>query len=469
MLNFLFIYSSFLNLIELVDTSIFAYSANFGTVFDNLIQGNQLDGIGQIITTLITIFIGQGTQSAKTAQAIANSNPQFLMPAVIGQLLDIDNVTAAKDVYNYIFGVQTYSGASVNLSPGEGFNPGNLQLDNKFGVGFKNTTIPCQGNGLLKAEYWNQVKAWDIINQYKNAPLNEMYTCFRVDTDGLVMPTVVFRQMPFTTQTLITDSQVTRFMTLPRWYISPTLITGYDLGRDEAARINFVQCYAKSAYSDGGSSLASETAAGNFVFDTEDVRRSGLRPYLWNSTMDEITNVITNKTLRSPIWAKIVGDYLVGGQLKLNGTLTCIGIVEPIAVGDNLEFNDVVYHIEQVTHSCVQDPEGKKFFRTTLVLTMGVSVTSSGLSTVSSVTAKTTDQGNLYAEMKDSNAQKSRVDDYRFNKLLPGISEAQNIQSRTNVDVATNGNHKFNQPNTPITTGKPPNVSGIKKNTQNDN
>jgi len=433
-------------------TSVF--SSNFGDTFNTLIAGKIIDGIGQIITTLISIFVGSGAQSVQSLQAPASQNPQFLMPAVIGKLLDIENVTAAKDVYNYIFGVQQYSGSSMAINPGQGFNPSNLQLDNKFGVGFKNTSTPCQGNGLLKAEYWNQVKAWDILNQYTNAPLNEMYTCFRVDTDGDVMPTIVFRQMPFTTQTLITDSQVTRFMTLPRWYVSPTLITDYDLGRDEAARVNFVQCYAKSAFDKGGVSISTETAAGNYLYDKEDIRRSGLRPYIWNSTMDEIPDQ-NSTSFRSPTWAKIVGDFLIGGQLKLNGTLSCFGITEPIAVGDNLEFNDVVYHIEQVTHSCTIDQSGKKIFRTTLALSNGVSVSSSGLSTVSSSSAQDADQGNLYAEMKDSNAQKSRVDDYRFNKLLPGVSEAQSIQSRTNVDVSTNGNHSFAQPNTPVSTGSP--------------
>ena len=442
------------NLVDPKDTQLSIFNAQFGETFNQLIAGHLIDGIGFIITTLITTFIGTGPQNQSRLEPKfqPSKNTQFLMPAVIGKLLDIENVSAAKDVYNYIFGVQSYSNAPAS-NPGKGFNP--TGLSNEFGVGFKNVTgAPCQGNGLLKPEYWNQVKAWDILNQYTNSPLNEMYTCFRTDTDGDVMPTVVFRQIPFTTQTLSLSCKLTKFMTLPRWYISPALITTYDIGRDESARINFVQCYAKSSFGADGIAVSTETAQGNYLFDREDVRRSGLRPYIFNSTMDEIPQN-NRDSFRSPIWAKIIGDAVMGGHLKLNGTITCIGIVEPICVGDNLELNDVVYHIEQVTHTCNQEAEGKKTFRTTLALSHGVSVSSSGLSAVSSKTAAVSGKGNLYAEMKDTNAQKLRVDDYKFNKLLPGTSEAQDILSRTNVDVATNGNHPFNQPNTPITTGKP--------------
>jgi hypothetical protein len=425
------------------------FTSQFGDVFNNLIKA-QIDGIGKIIQALIETFIGTGASGGGIVDIVNPSkNIQFLMPQSVGTLLGITNVTAAKDVYNYIFGIQNYSGSSVS-DPGTGFNP--VGLSNNGGVGFKLTQTPCQGNGFLKPEYWNQVKAWSILNQYTNAPLNELYTCFRVDTDGSVMPTVVFRQTPFTTETFQTSSSITRFMTLPRWYVPPTLITNLDIGRDEAARVNFVQCYAQSSFDKGGTSVSFETAAGNFLYDSQDVMRSGLRPYIFNSTFDEIPQDATRQFYRSPLWAKVVGDCVMGQHLKLNGTITCIGIVEPISVGDNLELNDVVYHIEQVSHSCsISGDNGMKTFRTIISLTNGVSVASSGLSAVSSVSVANNSQGDLYAEMKNSNAQNEREDDYNFNKLLPGISEAQAIPSRTNIDIpASADNYSFPEPNTPV-------------------
>lgn len=433
-----------------------AFTAIFGETFRGLVNKNQTSTVANIIAILIQTFIGSGPQNGGLSPLVTPSkNTQFLMPQVIGSLLNLTNVTAAKDIYNYTFGVQHYAGASVN-DPGTGFNPTGLK--SAYAGYFNFTPIPCQGNGLLKAEYWNQVKAWAILNQYTNAPLNEFFSCFRVDADGDVVPTLVFRQTPFTSETFGLNTPTTRFMTLPRWYVHPTLITGLDIGRDESARINFVQCYAQSAFGKQGVAVSFETAQGNFLYDKQDVKRSGLRPYIWNSTFDEIPEGETRTFFKSPIWAKIVGDCLIGSHLKLNGTITCMGIVEPIAVGDNLEFNDIVFHIEQVTHTCMIDPQsGRKMFRTTIAVSNGVSVQSSGLSSVSSNDATYIAAGSdVYAEMKNTNAQNTREDDFKFNQILPGIAEAQDVPGRSSLDIPANEgkNFSFPQPTSRVVVNK---------------
>lgn len=428
------------------------FTSDFGATFTNLLSQEQNDGIGPIIKALIETFIGSGPANGYDVdpQFAPSKNTHFFMPAIVGQLLGIPSVNSASQVYNYIFGIQQYN-ALTNSTPGTGFNPSGLS--NKDRVGFKTTATRCQGNGTLKPTYWNQVKAWAIINQYTNAPLNEIYSCFKVDTDGMVRPTIVFRQTPFTTESFESSSPVTRFMTLPRWYVSPALITALDIGKDEAARINFVQCYAQTTYDKGGTSVSFETAAVNYLFDNEDVKRSGLRPYVFSSAFDELP-LNSGVSYRSPLWARIVGDCLMGSHLKLNGSITSIGIVEPIAVGENLELNDVVYHLEQVSHVCGITPDGIKTFRTSLALSNGVSVTSSGESSVSSVSADDNDPGNLYAQMANTSAQQEREDDWDFNQILPGVSESQTTEGRTDPDLAPTENYSFPQPNTSIPTGK---------------
>jgi hypothetical protein len=262
------------------------------------------------------------------------------------------------------------------------------------------------------------------------------------------MPTLVFRQIPFTNEDfsntikssskslLDTSIPVTRFLTLPRWKINPALILEQDIGREEAARINFVQFFGRSSLGVEGADIAAEIAQGNYLYDINDVQRSGLRPYIVTTQFDDPTNV--NKDYRSPVWAKILGDCLIGGHLKLNGTIQTAGISDPISVGDNLEFDGIVYHIEQIAHSCNYSKKGDRIFRTTISLSNGISISSSAT-------------GTRYAEMNYTQANDLRNRDHNNNSILPGVSESQDVVYRTkNPDINDNTTNSspFPQPNT---------------------
>jgi hypothetical protein len=41
---------------------------------------------------------------------------------------------------------------------------------------------------------------WSVLQQFLNPTVNEMYTCLRVNKDNRVVPTLVVRQIPFTTE-----------------------------------------------------------------------------------------------------------------------------------------------------------------------------------------------------------------------------------------------------------------------------
>ena len=70
------------------------------------------------------------------------------------------------------------------------------------------------------------------------------------------------------------------------------------------------------------------------------LKRNGLRPHVVTSEFDtfQILHIRANG-FRAPGWAKIMGDALIGGHLKMSGTINFVGIAEPIAVGDNLQFD----------------------------------------------------------------------------------------------------------------------------------
>lgn len=406
-----------------------------------LINENKAVPIQKLVRVLTETFIGQGVSSSPEAVFVHDSqNNAFFMPASVGNLLGIKGVTAAKDIYNFILGIQQYGNNNANSSH-SGFNPPRLQNTRgrfwEMPPGYE-----CPGVSLLKAEYWNQVKTWDILNQYVNKPINEMFTCFRLAPNkDSVLPTVVMRQTPFTTEDFAAanaGTKITRFLTLPRWRIDPALVLTEDLGREEAARINYVQVFGKVLQgTDQGTDFTQETVRKNYVYEKNDIQRSGLKPTVISSAFDIYPEGAAS-AYNSVTWAKILGDAMIGAHLRLNGTIVCAGIVDPITIGDNLEYDNIVYHIEQVSHAAVLDrPGGTKTFRTTISLSQGISLTSSQ------------QYGTIYAQMKNPNAYAERIKDWNNNKILPGVSESQDIPSRPDLDrksPAEKPNNSFPQP-----------------------
>lgn len=410
------------------------FAAQINTKWQQLVSANKAQSLQDLIKTLISSFIGAGSPrnagSAITGAQFQSPNDAYYMPAIVGKLLAIEEVTVAADIYNYWFGLQTYTNTSANTSPKLGLNPA---MSENSSDGFYYTTTPCAGKAILAPEYWNQVKAWDILNQYTNAPLNEFFTCFRADpTDGTIIPTVVLRQIPFTNEDFYVTNKlgpvnvpVTMFMNIPRWKISPALVISQDIGRDEAMRVNYVQVFARILQGGAlGSDYTLESANHNYRFDINDIQRSGLRPSVTASMFDIYDDTIDRASFNSPIWAHIYADAIIGGHLKMSGTFVCAGIPDPIAVGDNLEFEDTVYHIEQITHTCTINPaNGIKSFRTIISVTQGVSVYSNA------------ENGTSYPEMTYTNAYAEREWDYKRSQILPGVSESQSTPARSpNVD-----------------------------------
>lgn len=411
------------------------FASFIGRDWHNLVNSKGITNVQDVIATLIQSFIGAGITNQGRFEkngTLKSPNVHFFIPQLVGALLGVSGAKAAKDIYIHVFGIQNYvSGSKQTLSAG--FNPQGGNMRQKFNRIYY-TGTPCGGDTFLKPEYWNNIKTWAILNQYTNAPLNEIFTCFRISPDGFVMPTVVFRQIPFTNEDFKSNLPVTKFMNLPRWNIDPALIFNQDIGRDEAARINFVQYFGKSTVGAAGADISEEIARGNYSYDIDDVQRSGLRPFVVTTQFDEPT--ATNKEHRSPGWAKIIGDALIGGHLKMNGHITCAGIVDPIAVGDNLELDNTVYHIEEVSHNCsVNIQTGQKMFRTTIGLSSGVNVASSS-------------KGTRYSEMLNTAANERRQQDWNTDQILPGVTENQDTVYRPkSLDGPPAINTPFEQPN----------------------
>ena len=368
--------------------------------------------VQQIVKAFINIFMGTGPKNIQTI-AGATPNSAFLIPRAVGAALGrVKQEQTAQtlkytDILTLVQGIQNYSGTSSlsNNNP-LGFIPA-LSANKDPDVRQYKTSATCTGENITYGQKWQDVPVWSILSQYVNSTVNQLYACMRVDVDGKnIVPTLIMRQIPFSTQEFLNRpykdggakkgpelaSKVTLFMSLPRWKPDPAMVLEQDLGRSNALRVNYVQVWgeiAGGAGLDGGSTTPTTSVPipganstdyqtfqfnlGNRVVDKDDIKRSGLRPYVTSIPYD-----FPNKYAASfaPIWARFLGDWVVNGHLKTNGTVSLTGVSEPICIGDNFEWDGAVFHIEQVTHIGQINSMGMVTFRTLVSLSNGLSVNS---------------------------------------------------------------------------------------------
>lgn len=318
-----------------------------------------------------------GPQAFTVLRQLKEAPYSYIIPVGAARILGKEYFEKSKqsvfgysDILNLLIGVQRYSNESDTLH--KGFFPEYdkdivYTLSNRYlsSEPVKGTYLPQEGNFINKP-------LWNLLQQFLNPAINEMYTALKVDPLGFISPTLVVRQIPFSTQAAIEypEMKLTRFLELPRWKIDPSMVLDADLGRSDATHFNLVKVIGDAAlFSQGGMQIpARQEVLNPPILDTIDIARSGVRPYMQtvNCTIKDLNRV---GGLR--VWSEAIADWTIGSQFTLNGVLTCKGIQAPIAEGDNIEFEDIVYHIESIQDSCVIQG-GIKTYTTTLALTNGM-------------------------------------------------------------------------------------------------
>jgi hypothetical protein len=382
--------------------------------------------LSKVFKALIGFLIGTGFPADYAPQkegVVVNHNKTFEVPTGVGELLSLKKRATgsllAADLFNYYVGIEKYNGNAKTAT--EGLNPTIVSRDGNFSM----TGKELSGVIMIQPEPWGQVSTWSILGQYSNSLLNELYTSFKLQANGTIMPTVVLRQKPFNSKYFVKNNpsiDCTEFLSLPRWRISPDLITSLSLGRDEAVRINFVHVVGKVRSLDIKSHIAQQAAANLHQHDSADITRNGLRPFIASCDFDFPTES-SNET-KAGAWNKLVFDWLNDGHLKENGTLVCAGLPQAISVGDNIQIQDTVLHIESVQHNMQMTPDGKKTFRTTLQLSYGIDVRSLENSVP------------LFPESNFPDADDMRKNDFNHKSqskndgMLPGVSDTQDVGGR---------------------------------------
>lgn len=377
-------------------------------LFQHLTIGNDLDhqiasglphGVRDHVKLYLKTFLGDGpgadsrgfdsrlvdalgtasiTQDVLDSGLLRTPNDQFLVPRTAALLLGI--APDADGQTRYVSLLRTFIGVQ-GPSAGEG----SAQTAGTAGAGFAlDSVADPTGTFFHRYDAMNDVAVWDLLQQYSNAPLNEMFVTLRADPDGNVMPSFVLRQTPISSGPAKLALErasfpCTAFTDLPRWVVHPGLLIQENVGASDSLRHNYIAVQGQDVTAAAGGPSVERNTFNSVVAppigDLADINRSGLRPYVRPLSSD-ISGLTDPRAQLGRAFNQFLADILLDQHLRWSGSLQLFGIQEPICVGDNLEWDRVVYHIESVMHSGWIDGNGQKSFRTSLQLSSGVHVLS---------------------------------------------------------------------------------------------
>lgn len=386
-----------------------------------------------ILRDLFEILLGKSRRSNNVK--IQNyGNLHYKLPISVGRLLNRPQATHVNDIYNLITGIWKTNNTNPSQKKSVGFNPNITPTPQSSNI--YSTSISLEGWKLIAPENWNYKTVWSILQDNLNNTLNEMYVSFRVAPDSeYVFPTVIARQKPFNNPNFVPPSnyQVTEFTSLPRWRLYPEAVRTAQFYKNEALRVNFVQTFTRNLAELANENMAEQIALKNFTQDADDIQRHGMKPYIQSSNFDFPVN--GDVKTRAKEWNEIIADWVINGHLKESGTIQCWGLEEPIAVGDNIEFDNVVYHIEAYSHSWQIMRNGNKQFTTTINVSYGIDL-------------RSTRNQLVFTEMERTDRYTKGLDDYKNEQILPGFSDSQDIVGRTEGEELQETKEKsFNLPN----------------------
>lgn len=368
---------------------------DFGTDINSFLVGGVVTP-HEAITKLVSICLGTGPgvkwkravdlqsplltplPKADRLKAIQDTvispNESYLIPPTISKLLTGGTAKTYADLLRILIGVQQFQSPSFQ-------NSSNTSETPDF-RGFLPDLVEMTGQFQPQTLDFNNTPIWSILQTYLNPPMNEMFTCLRVDADGYILPTLVARQIPFSTKKFSvgvdqSKNRVTPFVSLPRWQIDKSLIINQRTGVSNAVRFNYVQVLGLALFNPNASiaQRAKEQTYQKPIIDTADIQRSGLNTFIRNTNSYYTTTSLADKD-QIQFWSKLMADTLFGSHLKTTGSILLKGVNEPICEGDNCVIDNVIYHIEAVSHSGQISPNGTKEFNTTLLLTNGISIES---------------------------------------------------------------------------------------------
>jgi hypothetical protein len=330
------------------------------------------------------------------------------LPKMVSKIIGKPDSKKILDIYSFISGIQKFdSGDASN-------NPALMSPKNIYEVLYKNVFYYTQTPTLpilvfYRPPIWRNETVWSILNQYHDSTVNEMFTSLRLNPQGKIGPVITLREIPYSTALInyIENGKLlysekndrnssqkakqkakekqftaeeslnknrTMYYNLPRWQLPNLMIKNINSYSTDTERINFVQIqYVSSsnivsAINPDLDLSTTNLSRFNYVEDSDDIKKNGLRADI---SVSNFPIILLNEFFYTTI-AKKRADWLFNGHFKLNASVGCFGIEEPICEGDNIEISGILYHIQSVSHSCQISGSGKKSFNTTLQLSNGI-------------------------------------------------------------------------------------------------
>jgi len=381
----------------------------FGPQVSNMIRGKECDERGALdpntlIPRLMTVIFGHGAWAGiefREGQALA-PNVAYIVPKTVCSWLGVNTSKGNfSDLMRVLIGIQKYSTPAATTN--DNAQPGSLFWPDGAKEAAEGYACPFKLMGSFPQEVVPQTTTtpWSFITNYVGAPVNEALVTLRPDTNGDIFPFFTVRQTPYTSEVgqqfsleefqieqsameqknsyeapwLTATSHVvapwatrlptTRFLELPRWVVHDSMLNESSFGRSDTLRQNLVYVYGTGpgvAFDQYDQFIRSGP-----VLDQLDILRNGIRPYMPS------VNCYISSLIRTPTdWRELMADIVMGQHLTLSGSMSVFGIRSPIAPGDNVEFQGVVYHIENVSHACSISPDGQRSFTTRLAVARGL-------------------------------------------------------------------------------------------------
>lgn len=336
------------------------------------------------------LLLGPGPGKTDQSNPVRSVNGAFGVPAEVAQALgrklpSSSDVTTYADLCSVIMGVQSFDGDASHgkLGPAFGLETSTTFKGNSYGLYYE----PTKESDLLKGRKNLKVSptiggtVYSLLQQVSNPTVNEMYFTLRPTptSENQILPTLVCRQLPFAYELVedISDFSYTNYLDLPRFTLSNENVISYDISRSDALRLNSTMVRMNASIPKQGLQEVLDAISikfGNWAFDENDIKRHGMRFYPVQIDQDLISLDSAKRADTIRKYTAFISSIINNQHLKYTGNLQVTGIFDPICVGENLEFNRIVFHIESVAHS-YQISNGMPAFRTSLNLSHGIHTT----------------------------------------------------------------------------------------------
>ncbi len=385
-----------------------------GIAFNSIVTGkdksvtqdsdpNVID-VNKMIPALVRLCLGEGPFTGGNIAAVpggpnASPNGGIRIPRLVSSLLGMEGPEpwTYSDVVDIVVGVQKFAGAAgapqnsplifqpdglqtstVTIQRPIGTTdvpaPSNMNFDEQSENGpttaeYQSTKVPLLGGFPIVQLPFQDTPIWQVMEQFLNPAINEMYVSLKPDENGDVFPRLTVRQLPFCSNKFASTHAggpvVTTYLELPRWRIDPKMLKRIQVGRSNVLRSNFWHIQATGP----GAAISPTLQYVDHppITDQADIERSGLR-----RVFQTVACALSRGPRGVEAWQNIITDITAGQQLSLTGIIQTAGIIAPIAPGDNVQFANVVYHVESVSHNCSMGSDGRRDWKTTLQVSHGM-------------------------------------------------------------------------------------------------